>query len=407
MIEPIRKRLGVIFFSIMIALNLVVLASIYFILHVRLMENAKEHIHQNINSEFMPHYENNDLDTLSKIIEDEHIQALDRNGNVTVDVQSSLQFTPPVNTAFLEAALSGSTMHEILTYEDERYMIAYIPLDNDHALKVTMSLEELYDFEKDFRLILLFIVPAMFLLSYFFSRYMVKQSLSPIMDVMTYQETFSSNVSHELKSPLTSIKGSVEVALRRNRSEQEYRDTLNLTLRKIDDIINLLKNLSLLAKSKFKSLDLLKEKVDTETIIQTLVEEYEPYIYSKKLKLEMSLEPHTHCMCDMSLVTRVIGNLLENAVNYSPEKGVISIKTLQDRKFFTLKISNTCRNISKSDIKSLYEPFHRGSEESDKQINGAGLGLHIVKYIVNSHSGKIDTTIEGDILTFTVKIPTE
>jgi signal transduction histidine kinase len=391
----------------MIALIIVTLGTIYTILHFRLMDNAREHIHQNIDSEFLPHYKKNDLDTLNKIIEDEHIQVLNKMGDVTIDVKSSIDFNPPVNTSLLGAALSGSTMYEIREYKNERYMISYAPLDKDHALKVTMSLEELYDFEEDFRIIMLFLVPVMLILSWFFSRYMVNQSLSPIMNVMTYQETFSSNVTHELNSPLTSIKGSIEVALRKERSEQEYRDTLKLTLRKINDIISLLKNLSLLAKSKFKSLDLLKEEVNIGKIIQALVEEYEPAIYAKNLKLDLAVQPDTHCMCDTSLLTRVMENLLENAVKYTTANGVIMIKTVQEQKYFILAISNTCRDITKDDIKNFYKPFYRGGEKSDKYIEGAGLGLHIVKYIVHSHRGEIHAGIEGNTLTFTVKIPTE
>lgn len=390
----------------MIALNIAMLVTIYTILHVRLMDNAKKHIHHNIDAEFRPHYEKNDLDTLNKIIEDEHIQVLDSLGKVIIDVKTSLQFYPQINPSHVRAAIEGKTVYETLTNEDERYMITYAPLDKEHVVKVTMSLEELYDFEEDFRIILLFIVPAMFILSYFLSRYMVHQSLRPIIDVMTYQDTFSSNVTHELNSPLTSIKGSIEVALRKERAKEEYRDALKLTLRKVNDIISLLKNLSLLAKSKFRSLDLLKERVDMQEIIQSLVEKYEPPIYAKNLKLEMVVDPDTHCMCDTSLLTRVMENLLENAVKYAPENGEINIITRQMKKYFTLTISNTCECINKDDLKNLFKPFYR-AKGSAEGVEGAGLGLHIVKYIIQSHGGKIDVELDGDNLFFTLRVPVE
>jgi signal transduction histidine kinase len=406
MIEPAKKRLTIVSLSLLVMSNILILLIIFTILHYILINNAKEHIMENIATEFMPHYKNNDLDTLRKIIEDEKFQILNREGEVVLDVQSSVHFIPPVNKSDLEAAFSDKHIFKIINPGNISYMVSYLPLDRNHILRVILSMEELSAFRKNFIIISLLTLPVMLLLSYILSRYMVAQSLEPVIRIFNYQETFSSSITHELNSPLTSIKGSLEVGLRRERSAEEYRNILKSALGRVNRLIDLLNNLFLLATSKFKPLDLLKEEVNIGTMIKEIIENYEPYLFNKDIKVNLAVDQDNICRCDSSLMRRAIENLIDNATKYTSTGGKVEIKTLHDRKNFILSISNTYNGITINDMKNLFKPFTRGKNSSASHPEGKGLGLHIVQYIGHSHGGTISVSFDNNMLTFIIKMPT-
>jgi signal transduction histidine kinase len=170
-------------------------------------------------------------------------------------------------------------------------------------------------------------------------------------------------------------------------------------------MINLLHNLSLLASSKFKPLDLSKKRADIGRIVRDLAVAYTPSLDAKQISLEIAGTPEISCVCDEELIRRTVENLLDNAVKYTPEGGSISVSL--DRKkskiFFT--ISNTCEPIGKKELENLFEPFYRG-EKSHRQAGGKGLGLYIVSYIVRSHGGDITLNRTDDkIFSLTVRLP--
>ncbi len=401
MIDPAQKKLNRVFLFIIITFNILILAIIFFFLHYRLIESAKDHIIDNTATEIMPHYIKNDFETLNKIIEDEYYQVLDRQGNIVLDMQSSVHFKPPLNIRLFEAAFAGSEVYETLKHNDISYMVSYCPLDSKHIMRVTMSMENLSNFQRSFFLIILFTLPVMLSLSFIVSRYMVNQSLKPVKRVLTYQETFSSNITHELNSPLTAIKGILEVSLKKERTPEEYRDAMKSLLNRVNSIIYLLNNLFLLATSKFKPLDLLKEEVKIKNIFDSLEEKYEPLILSKNISLTIDVPSHAVCYCDISLMRRAIENLMDNAVNYTPENGLIKMGYVFYRDSSALTISNTCESVIKYDIVNFFKPFYRGRGRTE----GKGLGLHIVQYIVESHGGKITAHLDKKLLTFTLQIP--
>jgi len=405
MVDPTKKRLTIIFLVNIIIFNLIVLIVVYFFLQYSMIRNAKRHIIENTATEFLPHYKTNNLDILKKIIEDEYFQVLNGKGQIVLDVQSSVHFKPLLNKSHFEAAFSGKQIFEIIKQQNTNYMVSYLPLDRDHVLRVTLSLEELSEFKSSFLSILFFTLPGMFFLSYIISRYMVNQSLKPIKKIFAYQETFTSNITHELNSPMTSIKGNLEVLLRKKRSLGEYRETIKSVLGRINDIIDLLNNLYLLANSKLKPLDLFKENADIEKIIGGLVEKYEPLIFSKNIKFNLHIKQNTFCKCDISLMERAIENLIDNAVKYTPDSGLIEIRALRNKKNCMLTISNTCKDITNDEIKNLFNPFYRGKNALNKNLEGKGLGLHIVQYIIYSHGGIIFTKLDRELLSFTIKLP--
>lgn len=411
MLDPAKKKLSIIFLSTMIGMIFAILTTVYFFMDYRLTNSVRDHLIESIETEFMPHYSKDDFEVLSKIVEDELFQVLDRNGDIIISVQSSIGFSPTLNRHHLDAALKGRQVFDVTTHNNEGYIISYYPLDGNQVGRAVHPLETRTVFRENFLTFTVFALPLMLFLAYVSSRYMVSQALKPISNVMKYQENFSSNVSHELKSPMTSIKGSLEVALRRERSPQEYRGILKSVLQKIGDVIDLLNNLSLMSSSNFKPLDLYRENVNMSDVIDAVIDKYEPIIYSKNLVLNIPVHEKTShhqavvCECDSGLIRRAIENLFDNALKYTPPGGSIELCYGNDSNHFVFAIANTSPDIDVDELKSFFEPFYRGKNVREKNIDGRGIGLHVVQHIVYSHGGTFSSRFDDGFISFTLRIP--
>lgn len=286
------------------------------------------------------------------------------------------------------------------------YHISYFPLDVTYFDRAVVSLHEIRRYEKNFLGMILVALPALFLLSYLVSRYLVNHAMEKISDFFTFQETFSSNVTHELRSPLASLKGNLEVTLRKERSIGEYKDTLLLSLKEVDRIIGLLNNLYLLASSKFKPLDLLKNEIDIVQIVVSITKSYAGAMANHGIKFTQSGAETVFCHCDEALMRRTIENLLDNSVKYTPVSGSISMEVRQDAKNIFLTITNTCKTLERSELKHIFDPFYRGRNTKYSKIEGKGLGLYISRYIVRSHGGDITVNnTYGNLFSLTLSFP--
>ena len=269
-----------------------------------------------------------------------------------------------------------------------------------------MSLADVKKYESVFLKLIFVTLPGIFLISFFMSRYLVNQAMEQISVFFTFQETFSSNVTHELRSPLASLKGNLEVTLRKDRGAEEYKDTLNLSLKEVDRIINLLNNLNLLASSKFKHLDLFKDSVDISKVIDELVRAYTPVLQAKKINFDVAKVARATCICDESLIRRTIENLIDNAVKYTPEGGSISLQAAKEAKKILITITNTCLPMDNNDIEHIFQPFFRGKNVVSRDSEGKGLGLYISRYIVRSHGGDITVNkTYGNLFSITISLP--
>jgi len=405
MIEPTRKRLTAIFTSVIVVFSLIVLVLSLIVLRQSLMRGVKEHLTKDIRDEYLEQYHGSGLSSFSEMSDENHIQVLNRAGEVVVSARDSVDFDPGLNNDLLAAAFAGRQEFETRAVGKERYLVSYFPFDQIYAGRAAVSLDVEAEQERNFLRMVLMLSPLIFLLSYLVSRYLLSHAMKPISDVLTFQETFLSNVNHELRSPLASKKGNFEVALRKERSADEYREVIESGLRETDRMINLLHNLSLLASSKFKPLDLYKKRAEIDKIIQELVISYTPALNAKNISLEIGEMPGISCVCDEDLIRRTIENLFDNALKYTPNGGSItsSLSRKKGKMFFT--ISNTCEPIEKKELENLFEPFYRGGK-SRLYAEGKGLGLYIVNYIVRSHGGDIVLNKTGDkLFSLTVSLP--
>jgi signal transduction histidine kinase len=406
MIDPAKKRLTMIFTAVALGFSVLILSISYFFVHYSTFSEIKRHMNEVIEKDFLDQFYRSGLDPFKDMWNEHRFQILNKDGEVMVSTHNSVDFYPQLNRAYLQKAFSGKRKFEELEVKNEPYLVSYFPIDGKYIGRAAVSLEEEKKYESAFLKLILFTLPGIFLLSFFISRYLVNRAMEQISDFFTFQETFSSNVTHELRSPLASLKGNLEVTLRKDRRTEEYKDILVLSLKEVDRIINLLNNLNLLASSKFKPLDLFKYSVDIGKMIQEIVKSYSPALKAKRIKLDVAAPEDATCICDEALIRRTIENLIDNAVKYTPEGGSVNLDLMKDPKKIHITITNTSAAMNRLDIEHIFEPFYRGKNVVSHNTEGKGLGLYISRYIVRSHGGDITlNNTYGNVFSLSISLP--
>lgn len=201
---------------------------------------------------------------------------------------------------------------------------------------------------------------------------------------------FSSDVSHELKTPLTAMKGEIEVILKEERKKEEYQKVLVSNLEEIDTLQSIVKNLLVLTYLEKDSLKnrFLKHSVDD--IVLKAIEDLMVIANHKNINLEITNLDAVEILCDEILIKTVFTNLIENAIKYSPPHSTIFISLTQDEQMVIFVIEDEGQGIERTKIPFVFDRFYRTDDSRSKNIKGFGLGLSIVAQIVQAHDGVIE-----------------
>lgn len=212
------------------------------------------------------------------------------------------------------------------------------------------------------------------------------------------KKEFFQNASHELKSPLTIIKGNLELITKGINSNVD--EILNKTISEIDsmnNLINQMLDVSILETKEIKK----PANFLIKTFINNILNDYDVKIKEKDLSIKVELDDSIALIEEKDL-HMLLNNLIDNAIKYNKKKGSITI-TLENQK---LIIKDTGLGINKAEINRIYERFYRGSDETVKKISGSGLGLAIVKHICQTYNIKVTLhSIEDEETQFTLVFP--
>ncbi len=221
---------------------------------------------------------------------------------------------------------------------------------------------------------------------------------------------FISTVSHEFRTPLTSINMAVEILLRKIIGPVNT-DQLELLQAVKNDTARLIKMVkSLLDMSKLESGELLpaKEEINTVAIIKSTLEPLKLLYTDKKIQLDLDLpENLPNTIGDTQQISWVITNLINNAVRYTPAGGKITVNAVQQLNFIKISITDTGRGIPPEAFENIFEKFVQINEKTDSTSGSVGLGLAIAKKVVEAHGGKIWVESEmgqGSVFNFTLPI---
>ena len=204
---------------------------------------------------------------------------------------------------------------------------------------------------------------------------------------------FSNDVSHELKTPLTVIRGEIELGLRKDRSNEQYKDILNLVLQETKSLQNLIDSLLFLSESNEKEIKAKSQDIELDEIITDVISQNKQLIEEKNIIFEFIHLENVICQGHPLLLKILVGNIIQNAIKYSHKGSKIEIYLDQDM----LKIKDYGIGIKEEDIANIFDRFYQVDKARGR--NGYGLGLSIVKNIASLYGFTI--TIESQYNKFT------
>jgi heavy metal sensor kinase len=218
---------------------------------------------------------------------------------------------------------------------------------------------------------------------------------------------FSTALAHELRTPLTALRGEIEMALLHPGSDDVYRSGLASQLEEIDRLKRLIDQLLTLARAEAGEIPLKRERVDLTALTASVVEQIEPLAQAKGLELRCALPGAVVIeQGDAEWLRRLLLNLLDNAIKFTASGGRVGVELADADQVAVFHIRDTGPGMSPAVMDRLFEPFHRGDAARSSSIEGAGLGLSLVKWIVDRHHGHIDVESEpGTGSTFIVRLP--
>lgn len=212
-----------------------------------------------------------------------------------------------------------------------------------------------------------------------------------IENVDKQRSEFISNASHELKTPITSMKILAESLLANDDVPAEiYRDFLKDINSEMDRLNNLVKDLLLLTKLENAEATLAFEHADITEMCGRIVRMLTPLAESKHIDLSLEYSEYVEAFCSRSTIYEAINNLVENALKYTQDGGKVVVRPYYYKgKYVEVAVADTGEGISEENQKHLFERFYRVDKARSRATGGTGLGLHIVFQIAKAHGGKV------------------
>jgi len=219
------------------------------------------------------------------------------------------------------------------------------------------------------------------------------------------QARFTSDASHELRTPVSVILSQTQTALARSRSAPEYREALEACQRSAQRMRKLIESLLELARLDAGQEPMKREQFDLAKIARDCVELVRPLAAEKAIVIYCNL-PVTDCLGDPERVSQVVTNLLSNAIHFNRNQGEVRVTSRTENNEAALSVSDTGDGISPEEIPHLFERFYRVDKSRSRIQGRTGLGLAISKAIVDAHGGTIEITSHpGTGTTFQVRLP--
>lgn len=223
---------------------------------------------------------------------------------------------------------------------------------------------------------------------------------------MKMRQEFFSNVSHELKTPITAIKGYSELLQTGMIDNQEIRKkSLDKILKEADHMSQLIDDILMISRLENKDIEVVNHPLTLKPIIDEITDSLQVKMDHKDIHYSEKIE-NTTFYANHQFIYHLMNNLLTNAVKYNKEHGQIQVVSYSDKTDLIIEVSDTGKGIALVDQGRVFERFYRCDHGRDKETGGTGLGLSIVKHIVQYYQGYIDLKSELDKgTTFKIILP--
>jgi heavy metal sensor kinase len=383
------------------------------------------------------------------------IQILDESGRVGGRSTNLRNVQVPLSVQTLQAASKGRT-----TFETVQVMGGYplrlvtMPITEDGRMmgivQVGSSLEGVEDALHQLFLILLIAVPTALLFASAGGLFLANKVLRPVDEITqiarrigsgdlsqririkrvndelgrlaaTFNEMiakleesfrrvkhFTADASHELKTPLTILRGEVEVGLKKKRTLKEYQRILNSNLEETNRMSRIVDDLLTLSRADMGELTMEREEVELSSLAREVWDDLQILAQERGVLLKFMGDGFTKVEGDPLFLRQLILNITENGLKYTPAGGEVELKVKGERDQGVVRIfvSDTGVGIAPKDRKRVFDRFFRADKARSRETGGTGLGLSICQWIVQAHEGQIAVKSKvGKGSTFTVTLP--
>lgn len=228
----------------------------------------------------------------------------------------------------------------------------------------------------------------------------LREDMAHIAALSEQRRDFFAAASHELKTPITILKGQIESMILGIGRFKDAKQVLPDTLREVENMERLVKEILTISKIEMEGLSEKQESVSLSDALEKVTALLEPLAEEKQIAITKSIAPEVTVRGNLSLLEKALHNILSNAIRHSPDRAPVSVRLQED----CLEVYNSGVTIPEEDIPSLFTPFYRVEKSRNKSTGGSGLGLYLVKTILQLHGLPYNLENRDDGVCFTVHL---
>ncbi|MFN3305675.1 MAG: sensor histidine kinase [Candidatus Kapaibacteriota bacterium] len=219
---------------------------------------------------------------------------------------------------------------------------------------------------------------------------------------------FAQDASHELRTPLTILQGELEIALHSKKSPEEYEEILISALEEVSRLSNVVESILELSRAETGQISIQLKMENISNLAEEVADDIAIIAEQKKITIEKNIEPNVIIPIDPPRIHQALLNLLDNATKYTPVGGRISLSLSKNSDYAILIVEDNGIGIPNDELENIFDRMYRARKGIKSGAKGYGLGLSIVKWIVQAHNGTIEVESKVNQFTrFIVKLPTQ
>lgn len=273
--------------------------------------------------------------------------------------------------------------------ESYGYMVVFLYCRND--LQMSMQLLAISCIVSLLTLLVMFVLVSV----------LSKKAIQPIIESSEKQKLFITDAGHEIKTPLSIISANADV-LELMGGESEWITSIRNQVIRLDKLV---KNLLMLSKMEEDNIKVCFADFDLSEAVDKIAGPFETIAATKNKKFYMNIQPGIRMLGDQGSMEQLVSTLVDNALKYSNEEGMIKITLSSAKKGIKLEVFNTTDQVETDNLDKLFDRFYRSDASRSRETGGYGIGLSIAKSIVEAHHGRISVKSEdGKSICFTVVI---